>query len=421
MPMNVKARETCRICGSNKLVPVLSLGNQLLASVTVTKENEDRIPQNLVPLEVVRCLGECKLVQLKHTYPSDLIYREYWYRSGVNQSMKDALMNIVDSAKRYVQLKRGDIVVDIGCNDGTLLDNYNKKLFRVGFDPVENIKGEKEGFKRIIDYFNVKSFIEACGNKKAKVITSIAMFYDLEDPNTFVSDISNCLDDNGIWIVQMADLPEMLKNNMFDQIVHEHLEYYHITPFKYLIEKHGMTILDMEKNEVNGSSYRFYVRKKGYAPIDKIAEKEISIFMQEEERMELGNESVYNEFCKRSEKIKNDLITFIKDANLKGKKVFAYGASTKGNVLLQYCGFTSKDILYCADRNPLKWGGRMIGSNIPIISEDDARMMKPDYFLILPYHFMDEILNRESKFLNEGGQFLVPIPEVHCISSSEVR
>ena len=419
--MQTNAITSCRICHSTKLIPVIDLGDQVLASVTVTPTNKEYTEQlKPFPLQVVRCVADgkndsCGLVQLLHTYPSESIYREYWYRSGINQTMRDALANIVQSASKNVKLDAHDVVVDIGCNDGTLISNYPQNLLRIGIDPVKNITGDHEDFMRITDFFTADRVLNATNGKKVKVITSIAMFYDLEDPNAFVSDIAKILDKEGVWIVQMADLPEMLKGNMFDQIIHEHLEYYHYRPFEYLVKKHGLKVVDVEKNKVNGSSYRFYIRQ-AYGPNPSGAACDrITSLMNEEKQMKLEDEEVYRRFKTNCEQIKKKLPEFIRKENAKGKKTFGYGASTNGNVILQYCGLSAKDILFVADRNPLKFGCWAVASMIPIISEEEARKLKPDYMLVLPYYFLDEMLKREKEYLNAGGKFIIPLPELKII------
>lgn len=420
--MNVKVRQTCRLCGSKSLSPILDLGPQMLASAFASKENEDCLPLRKVPLELVRCNPEldenaCGLVQLKHTFPSDIMYTDYWYASGVNQTMRDALADITMKAKEFVTIKKGDVAVDIGCNDGTLLKSYeNPQLDLVGFDPAKNFMGvEGEGFTRITDYFNKNSYLAARGTKKAKIITSIAMFYDLEDPTAFTRDIFDILDDDGVWVLQMADLPNMLRNNMFDNICHEHTTYYYLAPMEFLLQRCGMKLVDIEMNSVNGSSYRFYIRKENGPGPSKAALKRIAKVRFEEFNMALDTDAPYNKFKENIERNKNDLLFFINQERAKGKTVFVYGASTKGNVLLQYCELDGKIIPFAADRNPRKWGTRTLGSNISIISEEEARAMNPDYFLVLPYHFLDEMLVREKEFIDRGGKFIVPVPTVKLV------
>ena len=421
--MNVKVRQTCRLCGSKDLTPIFDLGPQMLASHFHSENNKDRIPTRRVPLELVRCNPErdensCGLVQLKHTFPSELMYTEYWYRSGVNQTMKVALKNLADDATSFTSLKAGDVVVDIGCNDGTLLKAYEVAgLTKLGFDPAQNFNpADDVGFERIPTYFNRKSYTEAQGTKKAKIVTSIAMFYDLEDPSSFTQDVADILDDDGIWVLQMADLPNMLVNNMFDNICHEHLCYYHLAPLEILLGKHGLKLVDIEMNAVNGSSYRLYIRKNKGQSAKPEAMDRISKVRFYEFNLGLDTDAPYLRFKADTEKNKHDLIFFINQVREQGKTVFVYGASTKGNVLLQYCGLTEKEIPFAADRNPMKFGTRTLGSDIPIISEEDARKKKPDFFLVLPYHFLPEMLEREQEFLKRGGKFIVPVPHVRTVS-----
>jgi len=422
--MHVKVRQTCRLCGSKSLTPIVDLGPQMLASAFVSKENQDFLPLRKVPLELVRCNPEmdqdaCGLVQLRHTFPSDIMYSDYWYASGVNQTMRDALADITRRAVEFVSLAKDDIAVDIGCNDGTLLKSYkpiNTDLTLVGFDPAKNFVGvQGEGFLRINDYFNKASYSAAFGAKKAKIVTSIAMFYDLEDPIAFSSEIADILDDNGIWILQMADLPNMLKHNMFDNICHEHVTYYHLAPMEYLLRRCNMKLVDVEMNQVNGSSYRFYIRKNSGPEPSKEAIKRIAKVRFDEFNMALDTDSPYKRFKDNIERNKNDLLFFINQERAKGKKVFVYGASTKGNVLLQYCELNEEIIPCAAERNPRKWGTKTLGSGIPIVSEEDARAMTPDYFLVLPYHFLDEMLVREQDFITRGGKFIVPVPRVKLV------
>lgn len=422
--MQVKTRTSCRLCGAPSLTPVVNLGEQHLATFFVSEENKDRVPERRVPLELVRCNPEvnehgCGLVQLKHTYPAELMYAEYWYMSGVNQTMRDALKDISSSAESMVELKDGDTVVDIGCNDGTLLKSYAKdNLDKVGFDPAQNVARffEGEPFDRIVDFFNSDAFKKIRPGKKAKIITSIAMFYDLEDPMTFTRNISEILDDEGIWVLQMADLPNMIKDNVFDNICHEHLCYYHLAPLEWLFAQHGLKLVDVKKNDINYSSYRLYIGKKNrQTPIAPDAQQRINETRLQEFNEAYDTDKPYKEFCERIEHNKTEILNFLREQKNLGKKVFVYGASTKGNVLLQYYGIDNSLVPYAAERNEKKWGLKTLGSNIPIISEEEARQMKPDYFLVLPYHFIDEMLEREKEFFANGGKFIVPVPNLRIL------
>ena len=409
----------CRICKSKDLIPIISLNEQHIATFT-PKQNEILPLSDKFPLELVRCNVEkngCGLVQLLHSIPKDFLYKRYFYRSGINKTMNDNLSEIVNEAISKVELNKNDLVLDIGCNDGTLLKNYqNMDLQLVGFDPAKNMVefSRKTGAKIIIDYFNENSFKKEFGNKKAKIITSIAMFYDLDDPNIFVKDISKILDDKGVWIIELSYLPLMIKQNAFDTIVHEHLEYYHLKVLERLFTKYSLKVVDIFLNEVNGGSIRLFIKHKNQE-ISKESEKRITKIQNDEEKLGLDSEKPYVEFYNRCEELKEKTISFIKNERQKGKKIFAYGASTKGNTLLQFYGLDNKEIEKVADRNSDKWGRKTVGTEIEIISEEEARKSKPDYFLILPWHFLNEFIDREKEFLKNGGQFIVPLPQFRII------
>ena len=416
--MHVKARKTCRVCGSNKLIPILSLGDQFVTNF-VEEPNRDYAKG---PLELVLCNvkdGGCGLLQLKHTIERDILYKKYWYKSGISTTMVKALADIVSSAERLNKFSSEDLVVDIGSNDGTLLRQYTTPgLITVGFEPSNLWKLGIEGTSRIInDYFNYETFQREFGNKKAKLITSIAMFYDLEDPNTFVEDIRKCLDKDGVWIIQMNYLGLMLKNNTFDNISHEHLEYYSLLSLSNLLDRHHMETFDVELNDVNGGSFRVYVRHKGgiiqgFPGNNERLEKQKNY----EEKIGLDNYKVYDKFAKRIEKTKNDLVAFLNHEVKKGKKIFIYGASTRGLVVLQYAGIDKRLIKAAVDLNPDKWGKYIVGTDIPILSVEEYRKEKPDYLFVLPYHFIEEIKDQEREFLKQGGKMIVAIPEFKIIT-----
>jgi NDP-4-keto-2,6-dideoxyhexose 3-C-methyltransferase len=425
MSMELKSISSCRSCGLKKLVPILSLGEQYVINFLDSNENSGI----KAPLELVLCdinSGGCGLLQLRHTVPLDLMYRQYWYKSGVNQTMRNALADVVDKAEKLIKLKAGDIVLDIGSNDSTLLRLYKTKgLILVGFEPATNLMDEaRVGVTKVInDFFNYEAFKKEFGDKKAKIITAIAMFYDLDDPNKFVSDIVKCLDKDGVFIIQQNYLVSMLKQNAFDNISHEHLEYYSMRALKNLLNRHNLEIFDVELNDINGGSFRTYIRHKGCKSIKpfKLAKERLKKVEDEEIKLGLHNRKVYDDFAKRIEKIKDKIYNFIKKEVEKGKKVYVYGASTRGNTLLQYCGIDNKLIKAAAERNPAKWGKKTVGTWIPIISEEQARKEKPDYFLVLPWAFIKEFVEREKEFLESGGKFIVPLPEPRIISSNGIH
>lgn len=399
--VKVLERKNCRI-SNGKLTQVLDLGNLPFSSFPETKG--EALP--LLPLQLA-FNTESGLLQLKHSVDPDAMYNEYWYMSGINQSMRTALKSIVDQAiKRSKTLKKDDIVLDIASNDGTLLSQYPEYLFRVGIDPAKNIV-PKNCDLHINTYFSAKAFQEKLGDKKAEIVTSIAMFYDLEDPISFAKDVSSVLKPGGLWIVELSYLPTMLHENSFDTICSEHLEYYSLTSMEYILSRAGMQVEDVELNDINGGSFRLYIRHQGHAKETDA----VRIMRQNEKTLKLTDASTYKAFAKRVEENKREMITFLKNQKKLGKKVIGYGASTKGNTILAYYGITEDLLPFVADRNPIKWGRHTV-TGIPIISEDDARAMNPNYFLAFPYHFMKEFLTRETAFLQSGGKFVSPIPKL---------
>ena len=409
-------RKTCRVCNGS-LDPILSLGKLYVSDFPLPGEEEGI----KAPLELVLC-QRCRLLQLKHTVPAEALYRNYWYRSGVNRTMREALADIAHKAERLIHLKEGDAILDIGCNDGTLLASYRTgDVYKIGFDPAENLApySQKIANKIVVDFFDAEAFQhdpDLTGHRP-KIITSIAMFYDLEDPNQFVTDVKRVMHPDGLWVVQMSYLSLMLKQNAFDNICHEHLEYYAFRSFEYLLDLHGFEVVDVELNDVNGGSFRTYIRNRGAneecfsdETYRDLAAERVQMLREQEIKMGLDDKEVYDEFAMWVERIKEDVVGFIREQTQRGKKVYIYGASTKGNTLLQYFGLDNSLIVAAAERNPDKWGRMTVGTHIPIISEEEARAAKPDYFLVLPWHFIEEFKRREMKFLSSGGRFILPAP-----------
>jgi len=405
----------CRSCSSTDLTPILSLGLQYPSNFIELNSIPDK--KEKIPLELIFCeKKDCGLLQLKHTASRKSLYKEYWFRSGLNEKMVDALKDITKSVEKRISLSENDIVLDIGCNDGTLLRSYQSKVRLVGFEPASNLVNEasKDTDLIINNFFSFFEFVQHFPNERIKVITSVAMFYDLEDPNSFVSDIVNCLDQDGIWVIQMAYLIPMLELNAFDNIVHEHLEYWSLKSVKRLLEEYGLEIFDVELNDVYGGSFRIFVKTKKNGKIN--IQNSVDEFLKKEDEFGLEKKETYLDFANRVNSLKNKLNDFIKEEISNGKSIYAYGASTKGNTLLQFYNLNNKLISKAADRDSKKFGKMTIGSNIPIISEEQARDEKPDYFLVLPWHLVDFFKERENAFLKNGGKFIVPLPDFKIIS-----
>jgi NDP-4-keto-2,6-dideoxyhexose 3-C-methyltransferase len=417
----VISRVTCRVC-AGALDPILSLGEQYVSTFLAPDQPDGA----KAPLELELC-QRCRLLQLRHTVPGEMMYQEYWYRSGTNQTMRDALADISNSAANLMCLQAGDSVLDIGCNDGTLLASYTVPgLFKVGFDPAENLAvlSRKVADKVLVGFFDGERFLTdpELLNVRPKVVTSIAMFYDLEEPRKFVSDIKRVMHPDGVWIMQISYLPLMLRHNDFGNICHEHLEYYSLQALEYLLNLDGLSVVDAQLNDVNGGSIRAFIRNRGADlkvfgddAYRKQAADRLSRLREGEAELGLDTATPYLQFAERVQKIKQQVFGFVQEEVERKKKVFVYGASTKGNTMLQYFGLDYSVINAAAERNPDKWGKVTVGTRIPIISEAAARAERPDYFLVLPWHFIEEFKHRERAYLSSSGKFIVPLPNFELI------
>jgi hypothetical protein len=413
MSSNVTKIEGCRISGSPNLIKVLSLGNQVLTGVFPRNLNQSITSG---PLDLVWC-PDSGLLQLNHSYDLGEMYGlNYGYRSGLNDSMVSHLRNKVSHLQRLRPVHSGDIVLDIGSNDATLLSAYNVSgLNRIGIDPtgVKFSSFYKDGIELVPDFFSENAYKSKFPNKKASIVTSISMFYDLERPSEFVADIASVLDKNGIWHFEQSYMPTMLRMASYDTVCHEHLEYYSLHVVKSLVEKHGLKIIDVQMNGVNGGSFAVTAARFDSQLTPNTAV--IDWMLGQEDRMGLHTPKPYRDFEERVFRHRDDLIRLIRSLNADGKKVVGYGASTKGNVLLQFCGFTKNDILCIAEVNSDKFGAFTPGTHIPILSEEDVKAMKPHYMLVLPWHFRDSIVRREAEYLALGGKLIFPLPEIEIV------
>lgn len=388
------------------------MGEQVLTGV-FPKSPDEKITKG--PLDLIWC-PDSGLLQLKQSYSLEEMYGDnYGYRSGLNASMVRHLTNKVKGIEKFLEIKDNELVIDIGSNDATLLKAYTGKHRKIGIDPT----GEKfkeyytEELHLIPDFFSAKAFLDYFPNEKAKVITSIAMFYDLEDPTRFVQNIESILAEEGIWHFEQSYMPSMLRTNSYDTICHEHLEFYSFKVVKKLLESNGLRALDVQMNSVNGGSFAVTACKK--AAKYKSNTPLIDWMVRQEDDMGLDTPKPYREFEERVYRHRKNLMDLIEALVSDGKKIIGYGASTKGNVLLQFCNITNEHIPYIAEVNEDKFGCYTPGTNIPIISEKEARAMKPDYFFVLPWHFKAGILEREKDFLNQGGKLIFPLPEIEIV------
>jgi hypothetical protein len=365
-------------------------------------------------------------VRLEKSAPLDTMFGKYWYFSGINQTMRDALKDIVDSVLKVKKIKNNDIWVDVASNDGTLLSFVPQNMIRIGIDPAGDefkILAQNHANLIVQDYFSSSSFKSTkYGEKKIKILTSIAMFYDLENPEDFIKDVYEILDNNGVWVMQLSHSLMMIKQLAFDNILHEHIYYHSLFNIKHMLEKNGFQISDVQLNDINGGSFRLYITKKisdistfATQPYRDICQVRIESLLDYELKSGIDKSNLWKEFYNKILSLKEQTVSFIKEEKAKGKTIWGYGASTKGNTLLQFFGLDNTLIDGIAERSPYKFGLKTVGTNIPIYSEAEMRAAKPDYLLILPWHFINEFVQRESDFLESGGKMIVPCPKFEII------
>ena len=402
----------CRLCKSKFFSNLFSLGNLSYTGKFASKVSED-IPKKKIA--IVMC-KKCKLVQLDRNFnPKYLYAKDYGYRTGINKTMTQHVKNVVISSRRKVNLKKNDFVLDIASNDGTLLNFYKNNVIKVGIDPIlDKYKIFYNNVDhKVNDFFSYEALKKKHINNKFKIITALSVFYDLKTPNKFVKDIKKILEINGVFVLEHADLLSILKNNLFDTICHEHLEYYSSKVIIEIMKKNNLRVFDLKKNNINGGSIRYYISHNDSK--FKSNKKIINQILMEEKKYKLQLPKTFKNFEKNLINIKKKLKNLISKIKKQNKKIHGYGASTKGNVLLQYFNITKKDIDYIADRNPKKYNKYAPGTKIKIISEKKSRKIKPDYYLVLPWHFKKEIIKREKLTIKRGTKLIFPLPKMNIV------
>lgn len=398
----------CRSCLSKKLIDILSLGEQYLSDFS-----KDNYKPEKSPLDLVLCRN-CNLLQLKNTVSPTLLYTErYGYKSGVNNTMKEELRKITIAAQKKIGNREKFTAVDIGANDGTLLSFYPRDVYKIAFDPIKKFASECESHANVTinDFFNYKLYEQKSRDKKADIVTAISCFYDIDNPNAFVKDVKKVLRKDGIFVIQQNYLVGMLMNNAFDNIVHEHLEYYSLLSLEGLLSRHGLEIFHVEESAINGGSFITFISHKKAISI----QESVFRWREYEKALKLNEVKIYNDFAKRVRKNKKELYNLIVNLVNKGKTIYVYGASTRGNTLLQFYQLDNQLIKVAVERNPEKWGKNISSLSIPIISEEEARKQKPDYMLVLPWFFKEEFLEREKNYLKNGGHFIFPLPKIEVV------
>jgi hypothetical protein len=404
----------CRLCGSDALLSVLDLGDHALTGV-FPESRDAEVTKG--PLELFWCRN-CTLLQLAVSYdPNEMYGDNYGYRSGLNRSMVEHLSRKARGLETLVDLRRRDTVLDIGSNDGTLLGSYATRDLRlVGIDPAADRFAEfyPEGATRVADFFTPDRFLQVSGDR-ARIITSVAMFYDLEDPAAFARGVGSCLAADGVWHFEQSYMPSMLRFNAYDTVCHEHIEYYSLANVQRVLDESDLKLVDVRFNRVNGGSFAVTAAHRE-SPIEPRSVL-IDWFTGQERRIRLDTPGPYRRFEERVYQHRVDLVELIRMLRADGASVMGYGASTKGNVLLQFCGFTEADIEAIADVNPYKFGRFTPGTGIPIIVEEEMRERHPDYLVVFPWHFRDNIVEREQEYLQKGGRLIFPLPEIEIVGA----
>ena len=402
---------------------ILEIGSHYVSDFIKSDTDYDGKNKYSLDLQIEEVTGAVRLIE---DAPNETMWGKYWYRSGINATMTKELGNIVNEICSRIKYKKDDVWLDIACNDGTMMRQIPNEFIKLGIDPCDDtFYNESSKYGTVIqDYFSYDAYQKTgYGDKKAKVITTIAMFYDLSDPHPFINDINEILADDGVWVLQLSYTPLMVKQLAFDNICHEHRYYYSLKTIKNLFAKHNLKVVDCELNDVNGGSFRVYVQKDnapitsfGTSPLRDVCQFRMESILSLEEKFDVESPEVWEQFQKDIDALKEQTVAFIKEEVAKGKTVYGYGASTKGNTLLQYFGLDSSLISAMVERSPYKFGLKTIGTNIPIISEEEMRQSPPDYMLVLPWHFINEFVSREQDFLNNGGKFIVPCPKFEIIN-----
>lgn len=385
---------------------------QPLANSFIKDSNED---ERRYPLSLVFC-SNCGLVQTDYVVPPEEMFRSYFWVSGTSDTIPVHFHELAEEAVKIVGAEQGSLVIDIGSNDGTLLKGFKTLGMKVlGIEPAKNIAeiAHKNGISTVNEFFNSDTARRiSSGNGKAKIITATNVFAHVDDVFNLLEGVKTLLQDDGIFLIEVPYLMDMISKNEFDTAYHEHLSYFSVKPLVYLFKAAGMEISDVKRNTVHGGTIRVYAKKKtSSATVSDSVEK----LMKLEDEAGLNSIDTYLKFAERVYNLKGELNSVLRRLKSEGKTVIGYGAPAKGNTLLNFFNVGPNELDYIADKNPLKHGVYTPGMHIPVVPVDKIPNTKPDYMLILAWNFSDEIMRQQENFRDSGGKFIIPIPKVRIL------
>lgn len=402
----------CRICSSPDLSNVLDLGEMPLANEFLDSPTEE---EKEYPLRVVWCQN-CGLMQIDEVVPPEELFSEYVYVSGTSERLQNHFNNLVSEIDELYSTLNGRKVLDIGSNDGTLLKGFENHDYDViGVEPASNIAeiARENGVETINEFFNEEVAFRIQKNYgRRDVITATNVFAHTHNVHSFLKGVSKLLADDGIFVIEVPYLVDLLENVEFDTIYHEHLSYFAVRPLKTLLEKHGFKILNIKRIDIHGGSIRLYSTKdSSWQNANSSAKKLIRIEMEKG----LDELATYKSFAHRVERLKTSLLDLLSKLKGSGHTIAGYGAAAKGNTLLNYYSIGQEMLEYIADQNTLKQGLYTPGTHVKVVSPNRIYQDTPDEIVILAWNFAEEIMKQQSDFKEMGGRFVLPVPEVRVI------
>ena len=404
----------CRLCKSKNLKLVLDLGKSPLPNALL-KKSQRKKGELSFPLKVNFC-PKCNQVQLSHVVSPELMFRKYAYVSSTSPVMMAHFQEYADTVFKKLKLKKGDLVVELGSNDGFLLKQFKKLGTRVlGIDPARNIAAiaTKEGITTLPQFFNsnvAKKVVKKYG--KAKVITANNVFAHIHDLDEVVEGVKELLHENGVFIIEFPYLIDFIDENVFDAVYHEHLSYLAIKPLDKFFKSFGMQIFDCFRTPVQGGSIRIFVKKQTgiYQPTKKVTK-----LLELEKKKKLDQIQTYLEFAKKVQATKKSLKALLAKLKKQNKNIVGYGAPGRSTTLFNYCGIDNKILDYIVDDNPLKLGLYTPGSHIPIFDIIQIQKTNPDYVLISSWNYAKPIIKKLNNYKRSGGKFIIPLPKPYII------